>query len=144
MLTRIVTCCLICAVVVFAGTGAARAQDAILDHLNDTAVEVKATPDPAQKRAILTKNIDGLIGALNTVRGTPMLSEQDAKGIDQVQAQLQEKSDELAGRNGFSAVPDDRLDEFSSYVVQDLEQARSITIGIVTLLLIIIIIILLV
>ena len=144
MLARNVVRCLICAVVLFAGTGAAQAQDAILDHLNDAAVEVKATPDPAEKRAILERNIDGMIGALNTVRGTPMLSEQDAKGIDQVRAQLQEKSDELAGRNGFSPVPDGQLDAFSSYVVQDLEQARNVTINVVILLLIIIIIILIV
>jgi hypothetical protein len=129
-------------VVVLAGTGVAHAQDAILDRLNDAAVEVKATSDPVQKRAILAKNIDGVIGALNTVRGAPMLSEQDAASVDQVQAVLQERSDELAGRNGFSRVPDDRLDAFSSYVVQDLEQAHNITISVVTLLLIIIILIL--
>ena len=142
MLTRIATCCLICAVVVFAGTSAARAQDAILDRLNDASVEVKATSDPAQKRAILERNIDGVIGALRTVRGAPMLSEQDAASIDHVQAVLQERSDELAGRNGFSRVGDDQLDAFASFVVQDLEQAHSVTISVVTLLLIIIILIL--
>jgi hypothetical protein len=134
----------LCATVVFAMTGVAHAQDAILDRLNDTAVDVKATSDPVQKRAILEKRIDGMDDALSTVRSAPMLSEQDAANIDRVKATLQERSDELAGRNGFSPVPDDQLNAFSSFVVQDFEQAKSITIGVVTLLLIIIIIILLV
>ena len=63
--------------------------------------------------------------------------------MDRVKATLLEKSEELAGTNGFDRVPDDQLNAFSTYIVQDMEQAdKTISIGLVTLLLIIIIIIL--
>ena len=83
--------------------------------------------------------------AIDTARSAPLTSEQDAANLDRVKATLQEKSDELAGINGFDRVPDDQLNAFSTYVVQDMEQAdKTITISLVVALLIVIIIILIV
>ena len=142
MLTRLAML-VICATIVFAGAGAAHAQDAVHKYLNDTSVLVKSTPDPIQKRAVLERRLDGLIGGLGSASGFPLISEQDSANLERVQGVLQDKSDELAGRNGFERVPDDQLNAFTDYVVQDMEQAReTITISVVVLLLIIIIIIL--
>jgi hypothetical protein len=125
--------------------GIAMGQDQVHSYFNDTAIKVKATESFVQKREILTTSLGGMIKALDTVKSAPLTSEQDDLKLDRVKMTLQEKSDELAGINGFDRVPDDQLNAFSTYVVQDMEQAdKSITIGVVTALLIIIIIILIV
>jgi hypothetical protein len=125
--------------------GIALGQDKVHSYFNDTAIKVKATESPIQKREILTTSLDGMIKALDTVKSAPLTSEQDDLKLDRVKMALQEKRDELAGINGFDRVPDDQLNAFSTYVVQDMEQAdKTITIGVVTALLIIIIIILIV
>lgn len=122
---------------------AAMAQDKVHSYLNDTALKVQATENPVQKREILSKNLNTMVRAIDTAKSSPMTSEKDDAGLDRISATLQEKSDELAGINGFDRVPDDQLDAFATYIVQDMEQAdQTITIGVVTLLLIIIIVIL--
>lgn len=143
MQVRNVVFMVVLAITAFGRAGAARSQDVIHNHLNEIAVKAKATDDPAQKRAILSEGIDRLAGAVHTAKGSPILSPEDAADLSRMEATLRDKSDELGGRNGFDRVPDDQLNAFSNYVVQDMQQARStVTIGIVTLLLIIIIIIL--
>ena len=83
--------------------------------------------------------------AIDTVKGAPLATDQDRANLDRLQVTLQEKSDELVGANGFDRVPDDQLNAFSTYVVQDMEQAdKTITVSLVVALLIIIIIILIV
>jgi hypothetical protein len=125
--------------------GVAMGQDEVHNYLNDTAIKVKATESPAEKREILSTSLSGMIKALDTVKSAPMTSEQDDAKLDRITATLQEKSDELAGVNGFDRVPDSQLNAFSTYIVQDMEQAdKSITISLVVALLIVIIIILLV
>lgn len=125
--------------------GVALGQSKVHSYLNETALKVKATENPVEKREILTKNLSDMTRAIDTVKNGPLSSEQDDVNLDRIKATLQEKSDELAGTNGFDRVPDDQLNAFSSYIVQDMEQAdQKITIGLVTLLLIVIIIILLV
>jgi hypothetical protein len=112
-------------------------------YFNDTANKVKATEAPAQKRAILNKSLQAMSKALDKVQNSPLVSKEDRAGIDSYRTKLQEKQDELVGRNGFERVPDAQLNAFSDYVVQDMEQAeRTITIGLVAALLIVIIIIL--
>ena len=125
--------------------GVAFGQDRVHNYLNDTALKVKATQDPVQKREILSRNLSEITSAIETVKGAPLTSEQDGISLDRVLVTLQEKSDELAGANGFDRVPDDQLNAFSTYIVQDMEQAdQTITISLVAALLIVIIIILIV
>ena len=125
--------------------GVALGQDKVHSYFNDTALKVKATESPVQKREILSKSLGDMTRAIDTARSAPLTSEQDAANLDRVKATLQEKSDELAGINGFDRVPDDQLNAFSTYVVQDMEQAdKTITISLVVALLIVIIIILIV
>ena len=123
--------------------GNAGGKDDIQKYFNDTACKVKATTDPAQKRAILNKSLQTMSKALDKVQSMPLISKEDRAGIDRLNAALQEKQDELTGNNGYERVSDAQLNAFSDYVVQDMEQAeRTVTISLVTLLLIIIIVIL--
>jgi hypothetical protein len=123
--------------------GTALGQDKVHNYLNDAALKVKATDNPVEKREILRKSLSEMTRAIETVKSGPMSSEQDDASLDRIQAIVQEKSDELVGANGFDRVPDDQLNAFSTYVVQDMEQAsKNITISVVTALLIIIILIL--
>ena len=120
-------------------------NDGIQKYFNDTASKVKATADPAEKRAILDNSLQTMSKTLEKVQGSPLISKEDRAGIDQFKAALQENQDELRGSNGYQRVPDAQLNAFSDYVVQNMEQAdRSITISLVAALLIVIIIILLV
>ncbi len=125
--------------------GTALGQDKVHNYLNDTAIKVKATENPVEKREILARSLSEMTRAIEAVKSGPLTSEQDDVKLDQLKVTLQEKSDELAGVNGFDRVPDDQLNAFSTYVVQDMEQAdRNITISLVAALLIVIIIILIV
>jgi len=130
-------------VLVYSGT--ASAQGKIQNYFNEAACKVKATEDPSQKREILSTRIQDMSSALERVRGSSIVSEADLAGIDRTRATLQEKQNELAGTDGYTRVPDDQLNAFSDYIVQDMEQAdKTITIGVITALLILIIIILVV
>ena len=124
-------------------TGNAGAKNGIQKYFNDTACKVKATTDPIQKREILDKSLQTMSKALDKVQSLPLISKEDRAGIDRFKAALQEKQDELTGINGYERVSDAQLNDFSNYVVQDMEQAeRTVTISLVTLLLIVIIVIL--
>ncbi len=137
----VVRAVLMMCILAFAGT--VFGQGKVQNYFNDASIKVKATDDPLQKREILNDNIQDMSKALDKVRGSSLVSESDRAGIDRTRATLQEKQDELAGTNGFTRVPDDQLNAFSDYVVQDMEQAdKMISISLVTALLIVIIIIL--
>jgi hypothetical protein len=108
-------------------------------YFNNTAMKVKATENVSEKRMILTESFQTISTALSSVQTLPSISKDDRIGIDHIKATLQEKSDELAGRNGYMRVSDSQLNTFSDYVVQDMEQAdQMISISVVSLLLILI------
>ena len=114
-------------------------------YFSDAANKVKATVNASEKRTILNESFQTMSKALNMVQSSTSISKDDNVGIDLFITALQEKQDELAGTNGYVRVPDEQLNAFSNYVVQDMEQADQIvTISLVSLLLIIILIVLLV
>jgi len=117
-------------------------QGELQKYFSDTADKVKATDDPSEKRALLNGSFQRMAAALEMVQGSAALSQQDRLGIEHFRTALQEKQDELAGVNGFARVPDQRLNAFSDYVVQDMEQAEMITISLLALVLIVIILVL--
>jgi hypothetical protein len=124
--------------------GYAQGNDGIQKYLNETATSVKATEDPAQKRAILDRSLHTMSSALEKVERLSLVTSADRAGIDRFNTSLQELRDELAGVNGFERVPDTQLNAFADYSVQSLEQAdKTITISLVSALLIVIILILL-
>jgi len=112
-------------------------------YFSDVATKVKATDNPIEKREILNESFQTMSKALDMVRRSQSISNDDAVGIDRFKAALQEKQDELEGTNGFARVPDGQLNTFANYVVQDMEQAdQMVTISVVALLLIIILLVL--
>ena len=114
-------------------------------YFSDAAVKVKATDNPTEKREILHQSFQNMSAALEMVQKSELISKIDGVGLDRFRATLQEKQDELAGRNGYVRVPDEQLNAFSDYVVQDSEQAdQVITISVVTLLLILLLVVLIV
>jgi hypothetical protein len=110
-------------------------------YFNDAAIKVKATEDASVKREILNESFESMFKALNVVQNIGLVSQEENAGIDIFKTSLKEKQDELNGLNGFERVQDAQLNNFSNYVVQDMEQA-SITISLVAVLLIIIILVL--
>lgn len=113
-------------------------------HFNNVANKVKATENAAEKRAILENSFKDLSEALDKVQGSFLVSKADKDGIENLRITLKENQDELAGINGYDRVPDAQLNNFSSYVVQNMEQAdETITISIVALVLIILLVVLL-
>lgn len=114
-------------------------------YFSDAAVKVKATDDPAEKREILNQSFQNMSAAIEMAQKSELISKNDGVGLDRFRAALQEKQDELAGNNGYVRVPDEQLNAFSDYVVQDTEQAdQVITISVITLLLIILLVVLIV
>ncbi len=132
-------------VCVLALAATAGGKEELQKYFNDAAIKVKATDNPSEKRLILNESFQTMGKALDVVRQSSSISKDEGVGIDRFKAALQEKQDELAGGNGYARVPDEQLNAFSDYVVQDMEQAdQVITISVVTLLLIIILIVILV
>ncbi len=138
----VVMCSLI--ILVFTFAGAVQAQENVQEFFNDVATKVKAVDDPAEKRDILETELERMSEALSRVQMSPLVPGGDKEGLKRLQANIQEKKDELAGENGFGGVPATQLNNFADYIVQDMEQAdRTVTMSIVTLLLLIIVVALL-
>jgi len=113
-------------------------------HFSNIANKVKATENVAEKRAILENSFKDMSEALDKVQSSFLVSKEDQDGIENLKVTLKENQDELAGINGYERVPDSQLNNFSSYVVQNMEQAdETITISVVALVLIILLVILL-
>jgi hypothetical protein len=124
---------------VLAFTASAGGKGELQKYFGNTAQKVKATVNPAEKRAILQESFQAVSGALEIMDASSALSQADQAGLNQFKASLRDKQDELAGLNGYQPVPDGQLNAFSDYVVQDMEQAdETITISLVAALLILI------
>lgn len=119
------------------------AESMFKKHINKMVESVEKAETPDSKREILNDSFDDLIGAIEKVEGMRAVSETEKQGLQVFKEDIQNKKDELNGNNGFSAVPNNSLNNFADYVQQDLEQADTVTIGVTTLLLIIIILLLL-
>jgi hypothetical protein len=114
-------------------------KEQLQKYFGDAANKVKATSTASEKREILNASLNTMSKALDIVQALPLLSKNERDGIHRYKSAIQDKQDELAGRNGYVRVADGQLNAFSNYIVQDMEQADgTVTIGIVTLLLIII------
>jgi nitrogenase molybdenum-iron protein alpha/beta subunit len=100
---------------VLAKDDSAQLENKLKEYINEISVRIKSTEDPAQKRGILMKQ------------------------------NFQDKYDELNGLQGFSRVADEDLNDFTDYVLQDLEQARStLTMSVAAFIIIILLIILII
>ncbi|MFP4385546.1 MAG: hypothetical protein ACLFST_14625 [Spirochaetia bacterium] len=124
---------------VFADTDTDALVDQYKGYLNKVAGEVKAETDPAAKREVLDGMFNTLLEAVAAVEAQAEPTGTDAALLEGFAADVAEYQDQL------SSVSDGELDNFSTYVVQEAEQADPVLyIGTSTavLLLIILIIIL--
>ena len=119
-------------------------KDELQRYFSDAAGKVQATDNPSEKRQILNESFQTMQKALDMVQQSPAISKADGVSIDRLRATIRDKQDELAGTNGYVRVPDQQLNAFSHYVVQDMEQADTVvTISLVTLILLAILLVLL-
>jgi hypothetical protein len=128
--------------IVFTVPGISGEKDGLKKYFNDAATAVRSTEDPAQKRAILNNSLENMSSALKSVQQYSTVTANDKQGLKKFASSIAEKQDELMGRNGYTRVPDAKMNAFADYLVQDMEQAEVISISLVTLLLIIIILLL--
>ena len=118
-------------------------KDKLQKYFNDAALKVKATENASEKREILNESFQRMSKALDKVQNSNLISKEDRIGIDRLKATLQAKQNELTGINGYERVSDEQLNNFSNYVLQDMEQAdQMVTISLVALLLIILLVVL--
>lgn len=111
---------------------------------NETVQEVKSTADADEKRKLLNDSFGKMITGLERIESKMELSEDERAQLKTYKSDIQEKKAELNGANNFDKVQDKDLNNFSDYSQQYFEQAaRTITIGLTTVLLIVIILILL-
>jgi septation ring formation regulator EzrA len=119
-------------------------KENIQKYFNDTATKVKATNNAAEKRDILNKSLKTMSEALERVEKSGLVSQDDRVAVNRFKSTLQEMQDELNGADGYEYVSDAKLNAYSDYMIQTMEQAdKTITIGVVTALLIVIILLLL-
>jgi len=119
-------------------------KDELQKYFRNTSNKVKTTENASEKRKILNESFQTMFKTLDKVQNSVLISKEDRIGINSFKASLQEKQDELTGSNGYQRVPDQQLNDFSVYVLQDMEQAdATITISVVALILIILVAVLL-
>lgn len=119
-------------------------QKKFKQHINSVVQQVQETPEPDKKRAILNRSFDRLINVVNKIESLPDVPESDLSKLSDFKKDIQTKKDELNGKNGFSKIPPNQLNNFANFVQQDIEQAdRVVTLSLTTVLLIVIILLLL-
>jgi hypothetical protein len=126
----------------FTAAAALNAQDErarLKEYLNGTANEVYNTEDPVEKREILDNMFHDLLRAFDVAEDWPLFSKDEKGTIGEFKNKVMDKHNELNGYEGYEKVADKDLNAFSTYTVQDFEQAAEyVTISIVALILIII------
>lgn len=139
----ILFCLLFVGQAALAGSGPLDPETRFKKYINDIVVQVEATDDPAQKREIMNTSLERMTETFRRVEASDRLSLEEKQAVAALRANVEEKLDELNGRNGFAPVPDSNLNNFANYVQQHMEQAeRNVTLSLTAILLIVIIILL--
>lgn len=118
--------------------------EAFKEHFNQTVQQVEKAETSDEKRTILNSSFNKMTNAIDRIESVGNFSEEERSALAAYKSTITEKSDQLNGFNGFVAISDEDLDDFSDYSQQAMEQAdRTVTIGLTTALLIILILLLL-
>jgi hypothetical protein len=91
--------------------------------LSQVTQEVKQAQDPAEKRRILSGFFKHMEEGLRKAETLSSLPEDDKQSLHTVLGKYYAYQAELDGAAGYERVADRDLDEFASYVRQDMEQA---------------------
>lgn len=136
-------CCMLIALPALAQNSATKAENKLKGYFSSVALQVKKERNPAEKREILNRSFAKVFKAADRIESMPAFSSGDLQVVAELRSRTQEKFDELNGLNSYQRVSDAELDNFAAYVVQDMEQARPITIVTTTTVLIIVLLVLL-
>lgn len=91
--------------------------------LSQVTQEVKQAPDPVEKRRILAGFFQRMEDGLKKAETLSSLPDADKQSLHTVLGKYFAYQAELEGAQGFAPVADRDLDEFATYVRQDMEQA---------------------
>jgi hypothetical protein len=91
--------------------------------LSQVTQEVQLAQDPAEKRRILSGFFQHMEEGLQKAETVSSLPEDDKQSLHTVLGKYFAYQAELEGKAGFTRVADRDLDQFASYVRQDMEQA---------------------
>jgi hypothetical protein len=91
--------------------------------LSQVTQEVKQAPDPAEKRRILSGYIKHMEDGLQKAESLSSLPDEDRQSLHTVLGKYFAYQAELDGTAGYTRVADRDLDQFASYMRQDMEQA---------------------
>jgi hypothetical protein len=130
---------------ILARDDSAELENKLKEYINEISVMIKSTEDPAQKRDILNATLEKIIQSMDIAQGLASVSAEDRAALASLKQGFQDKYDELNGLQGFSRVADEDLNDFTDYVLQDLEQARSmLTMSVAAFIIILLLIILII
>lgn len=119
-------------------------HEALKKHVNSIVENVENTKSLEKKREILDESLSDMITAIERVSKKKSVSPSEKENLAEFKNQLSERRNELNGRNGYVAVPNNQLNNFANFVQQDIEQAdRLVTLSLTTALLIVLILLLL-
>ncbi len=128
---------------IFAKDDSAELENRLKEYINEISVMIKSTEDPDQKRDILNATLEKIIQSMEIAESLTSISAEDRAALASLKQNFQDKYDELNGQQGFTRVADEDLNDFTDYVLQDLEQARSmLTMSVAAFVIIILLIIL--
>lgn len=118
-------------------------HEALKKHVNSIVENVEGTESPEKKREILDESLSDMITAIERVSDRKSVSSSEKENLAEFKDQLSERRDELNGKNGYVAIPNNQLNNFANFVQQDIEQAdRLVTLSLTTALLIVLILLL--
>jgi hypothetical protein len=106
-----------------AGMASDKLESSFQSALNEMVQQVRNTGDAAHKRVLLQTFVDRMQDGLQTAEGMQSISPQDRKSLDGVLGKFDAYQAELYGRGDYERVPDAGLDDFASYIRQNMEQA---------------------
>lgn len=106
-----------------AAPGSAMLEEQYKAALSRLTQDVLQAPDPAAKREILTRFIDGMQDGLIKAENLESIQENDRQTLKSVAGRFHAYKAELEGLDGFARVADGDLNAFAGYVQQGMEQA---------------------
>lgn len=98
-------------------------DDKIKKYVNGVVQEVVEADNAEDKRAILNKSLNKLIDVFDRVENMKNFSPDEVAGVVALKSDLIDRRDQLNGINGFARIPDNQLNNYASFVQQNMEQA---------------------
>ena len=114
----VLVCSIMLAVPLFAQN-----SEALRQKFSDLVLSAKTEQTPEAKREKLDGALHRMSDALEAATQSPLATSREKASLGAFQKAVNEKRDELQGRNGYTRVADQDLNAFAEYTVQDFEQA---------------------